>query len=186
MIDAGELRKGITIELEGQLFNIADYQHIKMGRGGALVRLKLRNLRSGYTAERTFPASERFKRVFLDRHRVQFIYHDDANYYFMDVDTFEQTGLPRGQLGDDVGFLKEGLVVDLLTYNEAPISIELPVTVDLQVVETEPGVRGDTASGGSKPATLETGRRIQVPLFVNIGDVVRVDTRSGAYLERVS
>ena len=186
MITVGELRKGITIELDDQLFNVLDYEHIKMGRGGAVVRLKLRNLRSGYTFERTFPASEKFRRVYLERKKVQYLYHDDDLYHFMDTDTFEQMALTGEQLGSDVNYLKEGLVVDLLTHNDVPIGVELPVTVDLTVTETEPGFKGDTATGGTKPAILETGMKINVPLFINIGDVVKVDTRTGEYIERVS
>ncbi len=186
MITPGELKKGIAIELDDQLWTVVDYQHVKMGRGGAVVRLKLRNLRSGFTTERTFPASERFRRVFLERRKVQFLYNDDELYHFMDTDTFEQLALPAERVRDDAGYLKENTTADLLVYNEEPISLELPVTVDLRVDYTEPGFKGDTATGGSKPATLETGLRIQVPLFVNTGDVVRVDTRTGEYLERVS
>ncbi len=186
MITPGELKKGIAIELDDQPWTVVDYQHVKMGRGGAVVRLKLRHLRSGFTTERTFPASERFRRIFLERRKVQFLYHDDELYHFMDTDTFEQLVLPAERVGDDAGYLKENTTADLLMYSEEPISLELPVTVDLRVDYTEPGFKGDTATGGSKPATLETGLRIQVPLFVNTGDVVRVDTRTGEYLERVS
>lgn len=186
MITVGELRKGITIELDDQLFNVVDYEHIKMGRGGAVVRLKLRNLRSGYTFERTFPASEKFRRAYLERKKVQYLYHDDSLYHFMDTSTFEQMALNADQLDTDVNYLKEGLVVDLLTYNDEAIGIELPVTVELQVSETEPGFKGDTATGGTKPAILETGMKINVPLFVDVGDVLKVDTRTGEYVERVS
>jgi|DewCreStandDraft_5_1066085.scaffolds.fasta_scaffold32464_2 elongation factor P len=186
MLTAGELRKGLTIELDNDLFQIVDYQHIKMGRGGAVVRLKLRNIRSGYITERTFPASEKFRRVFLERRRVQYLYRDDDLYYFMDTETFEQWTLSAQQIGEDAQYLKEGMTLDLLLHEGTPIGIELPVTVDLKVVETEPGVRGDTATGGSKPAILETGMKVLVPLFVNVGDVIRVDTRTGEYVERVS
>lgn len=185
MINAGELKKGLTIELDGELFSVVDYTHTKMGRGGAVVRLKLRNLTEGYTVERTFPASERFKRVYLERRKVQYLYRDDDTYHFMDTETFEQNGLNREQLGDDVNYLKEGTVVDLLKHDEHPLGIELPVTVDLEVVETEPGFKGDTATGGNKPAIVETGLKVLVPLFINTGDVVRIDTRTGEYLERV-
>ena len=186
MINVGELRKGISIELDSQLFSVVDYEHIKMGRGGAVVRLKLRNLRSGYTFERTFPASEKFRRVYLERKKVQFLYRDADLFHFMDTETFEQFVLTGEQLGTDVNYLKEGLVADLLTYNDEPIGLELPVTVELVVAETEPGFKGDTATGGSKPAILETGMRVNVPLFINTGDTIKVDTRTGAYVERVS
>jgi len=186
MITAGELRKGITIELDGELFTILDYQHNKMGRGGAVLRLKLRNVRSGYTMERTFPASEKFRRVYLDHRQAQYQYRDEDLFHFMDMESFEQYALTAEQVGEEADYLKDGLVVDMLMYEGQPIGLELPITVDLKVTETEPGFRGDTATGGSKPAVLETGAKIQVPLFVNIGDVIRVDTRTGSYVERVS
>ncbi|MBI4317368.1 MAG: elongation factor P [Chloroflexi bacterium] len=185
MITVGELKKGLTMELEGALYNVVDYTHVKMGRGGALARIKLRNVREGYTIERTFPASEKFKRVYLDRRKVQYLYNDDNTYHFMDTETFEQFPLSGDQLGGDVNYLKEGMVVDLLRHDDVPIVIELPITVDLAVTYTEPGFKGDTATGGNKPAVLETGVKVLVPLFVNVGDVVRVDTRTGQYLERV-
>jgi elongation factor P len=186
MIGVGELRRGITIELDGQLYTVLEYEHIKMGRGSAQLRLKLRNLRTGATIERTFQASQRFNRVRLDHHTVQFLYSDDDTYHFMDTETFDQMALNREQLGDAVNYLKEGMTLQLLTYEGQPVSVELPITVDLKVEYTEPGFKGDTATGGTKPARLETGLTIQVPLFVNTGDVVRVDTRTGQYLERVS
>ncbi|MER3405832.1 MAG: elongation factor P [Chloroflexota bacterium] len=186
MIGVGELRRGITIELDGQLYTVLEYEHIKMGRGSAQLRLKLRNLRTGATIERTFQASQRFNRVRLDHHNVQFLYSDDDTYHFMDTETFDQMALNREQLGDAVNYLKEGMTLQLLTYEGQPVSVELPITVDLKVEYTEPGFKGDTATGGTKPARLETGLTIQVPLFVNTGDVVRVDTRTGQYLERVS
>lgn len=186
MIGVGELRRGITIELDGQLYTVLEYEHIKMGRGSAQLRLKLRNLRTGVTIERTFQASQRFNRVRLDHHNVQFLYSDGDMYYFMDTETFDQLALNREQLGDAVNYLKEGMTLQLLTYEGQPVSVELPITVDLKVEYTEPGFKGDTATGGTKPARLETGLTIQVPLFVNTGDIVRVDTRTGEYLERVS
>jgi len=185
LITVGELRKGINIELDGQLLGVIEYEHIKMGRGGAVVRLKLRNLRTGAIFERTFPASEKFRRAYLERRSVQYTYNDDHLYHFMDTETFEDVTLSTEQLGDEVSYLKENIVVDLLTYNGEPISIELPVTVELQVTQTEPGFRGDTATGGTKPAIVETGLKVNVPLFVDEGDVIRVDTRTGEYIERV-
>lgn len=184
MISAGELKKGIAIELDGRLYGIVDYSHNKMGRGGAVVRLKLRDLRSGSIADRTFPASEKFRRTYLERSKVQFLYREDNTFNFMDTETFEQTALTADHLGDDTNYLKEGMIVDLLKHNDEPLDIELPVTVDLKVAETEPGFKGDTATGGNKPAVLETGLRVLVPLFVNVGDLLRVDTRTGEYLER--
>jgi elongation factor P len=184
MISTGELKKGITIELEGGLYQILDWQHIKMGRGSAQVRLKLRDIRGGHTIERTFQAGEKFPRATLDRHGVQFLYNDGELYYFMDVENYEQTILNQGQLGDAINYLKEGTSLDLLFYKDEPISVEMPNSVALEVVETDPGFKGNTATAGNKPARLETGITVQVPLFVNNGDMVRVDTRTGQYLER--
>ena len=185
MITPGELKKGFAIELDDQIWTVLDYQHVKMGRGGAVLRLKVRNLRSGYTTERTFPASERFRRIYLDRRKVQFQYSDDDLYHFMDVESFDQLALPKDRVGDDAGFLKENTNAEVLMYNEEPLALEMPITVDLKVEYTEPGFKGDTATGGNKPATLETGLKVNVPLFVETGDVIRVDTRTGNYLERV-
>lgn len=186
MISTGDLKKGITIELEGGLYQILDWQHIKMGRGSAQVRLKLRDIRAGHTIERTFQAGEKFSRVRLERRSVQYLYSDGDLHYFMDSESFEQTMLSREQLGDATRYLKEGMSLELLFYKDEPISVELPNSVELEVVETGPGFKGDTATAGNKPAKLETGITIQVPLFVNNGDILRVDTRTGEYLERVS
>lgn len=186
MINVGEIRKGIIIELDGQLYSIVDFQHIKMGRGSAQVRLKLRNVRTGAVIDRSFQATEKFQRVRLDHRTVQYLYNDGERYYFMDTESFDQFPLTPDQLGDAVNYLKEGITLELLSYNDQPIGVELPITVDLKVVETEPGFRGDTATGGTKPAKVETGLTVQVPLFVNQGETIRVDTRTGSYLERVS
>jgi len=186
LINVGEIRKGIIIELDGQLYSIVDFQHIKMGRGSAQVRLKLRNVRTGAVIDRSFQATEKFQRVRLDHRTVQYLYNDGERYYFMDTESFDQFPLTPDQLGDAVNYLKEGITLELLSYNDQPIGVELPITVDLKVVETEPGFRGDTATGGTKPAKVETGLTVQVPLFVNQGETIRVDTRTGSYLERVS
>jgi elongation factor P len=186
MIDTGSLRKGLTLDLNGELVRVIDYQHVKQGRGSAFVRLKLRNVRTGTTTEQTFQAGSRFQTARLERQRVQYLYSDHDQYHFMDVDTFEQQALDLETLGDAAKYLVENEVIDLLTYEGLPIDVELPTSVPLRVVETEPGFRGDTATGGSKPATLETGLTINVPLFIDADDVVRVDTRTGAYVERVS
>jgi elongation factor P len=186
MISTGELKKGITIELDGVLYQILDWQHIKIGRGSAQVRLKLRDIRAGHTIDRTFQAGEKFTRARLDRRAVQFLYSDGDLHYFMDSESFEQTMLSREQLGDAINYLKEGMSLELLFYKDEPISVELPNSVELEVAETGPGFKGDTATAGNKPAKLETGITIQVPLFVNNGDIIRVDTRTGEYLERVS
>ena len=186
MIDAGELKKGVTIELDGQLYQVLDYQHIKVGRGSAQIRLRLRDIRAGHTTERSFQASEKFKRAFLDYHPVQYLYNDGGLYYFMDNKTFEQMPLTSAQLGKVVNYLKEGLNLEMVSHEEKPVSVQLSTSVELQVIETEPGLKGDTATAGNKPAKLETGITIQVPLFINVGDTIKVDTRTGEYLERVS
>ncbi len=184
MISTSELKKGITIELEGTLYQILDWQHIKVGRGSAQVRLKLRDIRAGHTIERTFQAGEKFPRARLDRNTVQFLYNDGDLYYFMDSESFEQSTLSLEQVGDAINYLKEGMSLDILTYKDEPINLELPNSVELEVVETDPGFKGNTATASNKPAKLETGITIQVPLFVDKGDIVRVDTRTGVYLER--
>ncbi len=185
MISSGELRKGITIELDGELYQVLDYQHIKMKRT-ALVRLKLRDVRGGHTIERTFQAGEKFIRARLDFRSVQYLYNDGDLYHFMDEENFEQFPLSSAQLGDAINYLKEGASLQVSSYKDELVGVELPIAVELKVVETEPGFKGDTATGGSKPAKLESGITIQVPLFVNEGDVIKVDTRIASYLERVS
>ncbi|HEX6122426.1 MAG TPA: elongation factor P [Ktedonobacterales bacterium] len=186
MISTGDLKKGISMELDGQLYTIVDWQHIKMGRGGAIVRIKLRNLRSGAIIEKTFDAGEKFQRAYLDHRPVQYSYNDGDTYYFMDTETFETFPLTLDQLGDAKSYLLDGMKLEIVSYNDEPISVDLPVTVDLEVTYTEPGFKGDTATGGTKPATLETGLVVQVPLFVSTGDKIRVKTDSGTYVERVS
>ena len=185
VVDTGGLRKGLTLDMDGELVRVVDYQHVKQGRGSAFVRLTLRNLRTGSTTQQTFQAGTRFQTARLERRTVQFLYAEDDSYMFMDTETFDQLTLNRDILGDAVNYLTENMTLDLLTYQGQPIDVELPITVVLEVVNTEPGFKGDTATGGNKPATLETGLTINVPLFINIGDKVKVDTRTGAYLERV-
>ena len=184
MITSSGLRKGITIELDGALYQILDYQHIKMKRT-ALVRLKLRDIRGGHTIERTFQSSEKFIRARLDVRNAQYIYNDGGLYYFMDEENFEQFPLSSTQLGDTTNYLKEGMSLEVLSYKDELVGVDLPITVELEVTETEPGFKGDTATAGTKPATLETGITVYVPLFVDKGDIIKVDTRSGIYLERV-
>jgi elongation factor P len=186
MIDSGELKKGITIELDDKLYQVLDYQHIKMGRGSAQVRLKLRDIRSGHTIERSFQASEKFSRARLDSRTMQYLYNDGNAYYFMDQETFEQIPLDSSQLGDALNYLKEGMSLDVSSYKGEVVGVELPITVELEVTETGPGFKGDTATAGNKPAKLETGLTIQVPMFINTGDIIKVDTRTGTYLERAS
>ncbi|MBI4758368.1 MAG: elongation factor P [Chloroflexi bacterium] len=186
MISTGEMKKGVCIELDGELYRVLNFEHIKMGRGSAQVKMRLQNLRSGYIVERGFQAGEKFKRVVLEHRTVQYLYRDGDLYHFMDTQTFEQTALSADHLGDGVQYLKDNIGLELLTYRDEPIGVELPITVELKVTETEPGFKGDTATGGSKPAILETGMKILVPLFVDVGDVIKVDTRTGQYLERVT
>lgn len=186
MIDTGELRKGLIIEHDGALQRIIDYQHVKQGRGSAFVRLSMRNLRTGSTTSQTFQAGSKFPLVRLERQRAQYLYPEDEHYNFMDIDSFEQFALNKDTLGDALNYLKENDTLDLLTYQGEPIDIEMPITVNLTVTRTDPGLKGDTATGGAKPATLETGVTVNVPLFINEGDVLKIDTRTGNYLERVS
>ncbi|HAX25122.1 MAG TPA: elongation factor P [Thermomicrobiales bacterium] len=186
MIDTGDLRKGLIIEHDGTLQRIIDYQHVKQGRGSAFVRLTMRNLRTGSTTQQTFQAGSRFPLVRLERQRVQYLYLEDDTYIFMDLDSFEQLSLTKETLGDAVNYLKEQDTIDLMTYQEEAIDIEMPITVELVVTQTDPGFRGDTATGGNKPATLETGVVVNVPLFINEGDTLKIDTRTGEYLERVT
>jgi elongation factor P len=185
MISTGDLKKGISIDMDGQLFTIVDWQHVKIGRGGAIVRVKLRNLRSGSIIDRTFDAGERFQRAFLDRSTVQYSYKEDDTYYFMDTSSYEMIPFTAEQLGDAVDYLLDGMQLEVASYDGEPINVELPITVDLEVTYTEPGFKGDTATGGTKPATLETGLVVQVPLFVATGNKIRVKTDTGTYVERV-
>jgi elongation factor P len=185
MISSTELRKGIIIELNDRLYQVIDYQHIKMKRT-ALARLKLRDIVGGHTIEQTFQSSEKFVRARLDYRGMQYLYNDGDLYYFMDEENFEQMPLSASQLGEAVNYLKEGMSLEVSSYKGEVIGVELPITVELEVADTEPGFKGNTATAGTKPAKLETGITIQVPLFVNEGDVIKVDTRNGNYLERVN
>jgi elongation factor P len=185
MISTGDLKKGVAIELDGELWQILDYHHIKMGRGSAQVRITLRNIKRGQTVERSFQAGTKWPRASMERRPVQFLYRDGDDFHFMDNDTYDQFMLRGEQLGDAVQYMKDGMTVDRTTYQGETIGVELPVTVDMKVTSTEPGYAGDTASGARKPATLESGLTIQVPLFVGEGDTIRVDTRTGEYQTRV-
>ena len=185
MISGSDLRKGVIIEMEGKLYQVIEYQHVKMKRT-ALARVKLRDISGGHTIERTFQSSDKLVRVRLDSRLMQYLYHDGGLYYFMDQENFEQITLNREQLGDTLNFLKENISVEVTSYKGEIIGVELPITVELEVTKTDPGFKGDTATGGNKAATLETGLTIQVPLFINQGDVLKVDTRTGEYLERIS
>lgn len=185
MIFAGDLRPGMKIEVDGVPFVVTDYQWVKPGKGGAFNRTKLRNMRTGATVERTFRTEEKLTPAALEERQAQFLYQSGDEFHLMDTETYEQFFLSEAQLGDARKYLREEMVVTIVSHRGSPLAVEVPTFVELAVVETEPGLRGDTASGGSKPATLETGAVIQVPLFINVGDRVRVDTRTGAYIERV-
>jgi len=185
MISGGELRKGVIIELEGKLFQVTDYQHVKMKRT-ALAKVKLRDIRAGHTIEQSFQSDQKFARVRLDFRGMQYLYNDGDLYYFMDEESFEQLPLSTSQLGDAINYLKEGMSLQVSSYKDEVVGVEMPITVELEVTDTGPSFKGDTATAGNKPATLETGITIQVPMFVNQGDIIKVDTRNGSYLERVS
>jgi elongation factor P len=186
MIDAGELRKGVVIELDGDIYQILEYQHIKMQQRQPVVKLKLRGVRNGNFVERNFQSGDKVAAVFLEHRPAQYLYNDGHLYYFMDNETYEQIVLTSDQIGDDTGFLKEGLVLEILTCKGNTVTIELPASVELRITETEPGFKGDRATAGTKPAKLETGVTLQVPLFINTGDIVKINTRTGAYSEKVS
>ena len=185
MISTGELRKGVVIELDNDLWQILDYHHIKMGRGSAQVRIKLRNVKKGGIVERSFQAGDKWPRARLDRRQVQFLYRDGDEFHFMDTESYDQFAMHTDQLGDAVLYLQDGMLVDRTTYEGETIGVELPITVDMLVEDTDPGFAGDTATGARKPATLASGLVVQVPLFVNEGDTIRIDTRTGEYQTRL-
>lgn len=184
MISTNDFRTGLTIEVDGEVYQVIEFMHVKPGKGSAFVRTKLKNRRTGAVIERTFRAGEKVNRAHIERREMQYLYNDGENYYFMDTETYEQMSLPKVQLDEAVKYLKDNMNIYVLLYQGETIGIELPNFVELKVVETEPGIKGDTATGGSKNAVLETGAVIQVPLFIEAGDVVRIDTRTGAYIER--
>jgi elongation factor P len=185
MIDVNELRKGVTFELDEHLYQVLEYSHNKPGRGNASIRTRVRDLRSGGVLEKTFQSGDRVQDIRLDHHQVQFLYADENFFHFMDSETFEQSQIPRALIGDSSGFMKEGLEVKLTLYNGEAINVDLPASVDLRVTQAEVAVKGDTATGATKLVTTETGLKVSVPLFVNAGDIIRVDTRTGNYLTRV-
>jgi elongation factor P len=185
VISTNQLKNGNHIEVEGTIFKVLEFQHVKPGKGGAFVRTKLRRASDGAVIDRTFRAGEKFRAVRTEVRKMQFLYSDGSDAHFMDSESFEQLAIPEATLAESLKWTRPNDEVDLLSIDGQPADIQLPSAVDLEVAETEPGERGNTASGGgTKPATLETGARIQVPLFVNIGDKVRVDTRSGEYVSR--
>lgn len=184
MISTNEFKTGLTIEVEGDAYQVVEFQHVKPGKGAAFVRCKLRNLRTGSVVEKTFSAGDKVPKARIERKEYQYLYNDGDVYNFMDMETYDQTGLTGEQLGDAVKFLKENMIINVMNYQGKPMGVDLPNVVELEVIETAPGIKGDTATGGSKPAKLETGYVLQVPFFVNEGDVLQIDTRTGQYIKR--
>jgi len=185
LITTGDFRKGKKIEYKGDPCEIVDFQHVKMGRGGAVVRTKLKSLRTGSVLEDTFRSGEKFEAPSLEEKNMQYLYEQDDMHYFMDMESYEQIPLTSAQLDDTKKFIKENMTVKILYYKGAPMSVEPPMFVELAVAETEPAFKGDTASGGSKPATLETGAVVKVPFHIQVGDVLKIDTRTSEYIEKV-
>lgn len=184
MISSNDFRTGVTIEMDNDVWQVVDFQHVKPGKGAAFVRTKMKNVRTGAVVERTFNAGEKLPKAHIDRREMQYLYESDGSYVFMDNETYEQSELSKEALGDALNFLKENMNINIMFFQSNIIGVDLPNTVELEVVETDPGIRGDTATGGNKPAKLETGYVVKVPLFINTGDVLRIDTRSGDYIER--
>jgi len=185
MITAGEFKNGVTFELDGNVMQVIEFQHVKPGKGAAFVRTKLKNVITGATIERTFSPTDKMPKAHIDRKDMQYLYNDGNLYYFMDVETYEQVPLTKETIGDALKYLKENMVVKFLSFKNNVFGVEPPMFVELQVTHTEPGAKGDTVTGATKPATVETGATVKVPLFVNEGDVIRIDTRTGEYMERV-
>ncbi|RGY97290.1 elongation factor P [Clostridium sp. AM58-1XD] len=185
MISAGDFRNGLTIEIEGNVFQIMEFQHVKPGKGAAFVRTKIKNIISGGVVERTFRPTEKFPAARIDRIDMQYLYSDGDLFHFMNNDTFEQIALNTEAIGDALKFVKENEICKICSYNGNVFSVEPPLFVELEITDTEPGFKGDTATGASKPATVETGAQVNVPLFVNQGDKIKIDTRTGEYLSRV-
>ena len=185
MVTAGDFRKGMTVEIDGQVWMVVDFLHVKPGKGAAFVRTKLKNVMTGSVLERTFNPSDKFPRAMIERKTMEYLYSDGGLYYFMDLETYEQLPLNEALVADALPFIKENMQVTIQFYNGAAFSVEAPNFVELEVTETDPNFKGDTATGGNKPAILETGARIMVPMFVNVGDRIRVDTRTQEYMELV-
>ncbi|NLY51709.1 MAG: elongation factor P [Firmicutes bacterium] len=184
MISVNDLRTGLTLEIDGEIWSVVEFLHVKPGKGAAFVRTKLKNIRTGAVAERTFRAGERVARARIETKEMQYLYNSGDEYHFMDTETYEQISLPVSALEDAVQYLKENMIIGIQFYEGEAIGIDLPTAVELVVTHTEPGFKGDTATGGTKPATLETGLVVQVPLFIEEGDVLKIDTRTGEYLSR--
>ena len=185
MISAGDFRNGITVEIEGNVFQIVEFQHVKPGKGAAFVRTKLKNIKNGGVVEKTFRPTEKFPPARIDRKDMQYLYADGDMYNFMDTENYEQIALNADEVGDALKFVKENEMVKVCSHNGSVFAIEPPLFVELEISDTEPGFKGDTATGATKPATVETGAQVSVPLFVNTGDKIKIDTRTGEYLSRV-
>ena len=184
MISTNQFKTGMALDVEGTLFFIVDFQHVKPGKGGAFVRTKLKNVKTGAVIDRTFRAGEKFEQAILENKRMQFLYAEGDTYHFMDNDTYDQLTLAKEQLGDVMNYTKESANVNMLMFEGVPIGVEAETFVELEITDTDPGVKGDTASGGTKPATLETGAVVQVPLFIQIGEKIKIDTRTNTYITR--
>ena len=184
MVTAGDFRNGMTFEMDGQVMQIIEFQHVKPGKGAAFVRTKIKNVITGAVIERTFNPTEKFENAYVERKEMQYLYSDGGLYYFMDMETYDQIPLNDDKLGDNFKFVKENTICKIVSYKGNVFAVEPPMFVELEISDTEPGVRGDTATNVTKLATLETGAVIRVPVFINIGDKVRIDTRTGEYLER--
>lgn len=184
MISASEFRNGVTIEYEGDVYTILEFQHVKPGKGAAFVRTKIKNIKTGSVVEKTFRPTEKMGKAFIDRKDMQYLYSDGELFHFMDNETFEQIAVNSSDVGDALKFVKENEMVKILSYNGEIFGIEPPLFVELEITDTEPGFKGDTATGATKPAVVETGANVNVPLFVNQGDVIKIDTRTGEYLSR--
>ena len=184
-VDTSDFRNGMGLSIDNEIYTLLEFQHVKPGKGGAFVRTRLRNVRNGNVLEKTFRAGEKFVRAHLERKPMQYLYTTGSEYFFMDMESYEQVSMQAAQIGSAAKYLKDGTEVAVLTHDESVLGVDVPITMELQITETDPGLRGDTASGGTKPATLETGAVIQVPLFVGVGEIVKVDTRTDEYLGRV-
>ena len=184
MITAGDFRNGVTFDMDGQAYQVIEFQHVKPGKGAAFVRTKFKNVITGAVVEKSFNPTDKFENAHIERKEYEYLYNDGELYYFMDTETYEQLPLNADKLGDNFKFVKENDVVKIMSYNGNVFGVEPPLFVDLEVVDTEPGVRGDTATNVTKPATLETGAVIKVPIFINQGERIRIDTRTGEYMER--
>jgi len=184
MVVAGDFKNGVTFEMDGNVFQVVEFQHVKPGKGAAFVRTKLKNVITGAVIEKTFSPTDKYENAYVERKDMQYLYNDGELYYFMDLESFEQLPLEASKRGDNFRFVKEEMLCKIISYKGNVFGVEPPMFVELEVADTEPGFKGDTATGASKPATLETGAQIKVPLFINIGDVLKIDTRTGEYLER--